>query len=103
MGFSAQLYNNISRFKRISQLPKKHFLQSWIHLEPGSLDDAYQLFTTTPLWRWDNTTHYDDLTSAPHHFHDEHGGVHYSPLAGNVKRDLRIVLSEIHKWIKEQK
>ena len=85
------------------QLPKKHLLQIWIHLEPESLDYAYQLFTTVPLLRWDNAPHYGHLTSAPHHFHDEQGDVYDSPLAGNVKRDLRIVLGEIRKWMKQQK
>jgi hypothetical protein len=83
-------------------LPKKHLLQIWIHLEPESLDYAYQLFTTVPLLRWDNAPHYGHLDSAPHHFHDENGDVFDSPLTGNVKRDLKIVLSEIHKWMKEQ-
>jgi hypothetical protein len=75
----------------------------WIHLEPDALDYAYQLFTTVPLLRWDNAPHYDHLANAPHHFHDEQGNVYSSPLTGNVKRDLRIVLGEIRKWMKEQK
>lgn len=41
-----------------SQLPKSHTLQIWIHIEPKSLDYAYQLFTTVPLLRWDNSPHY---------------------------------------------
>jgi hypothetical protein len=84
------------------QLPKKHLLQIWIHLEPESLDYAYQLITTVPLLRWDNAPHYGHLASTPHHFHDENGDVFDSPLTGNVKRDLKIVLSEIRKWMKEQ-
>lgn len=58
-----------------SQLPKNHILQIWIHLEPESLDYAYQLFTTVPLLRWDNSPHYGNLPNAPHHFHDENGKV----------------------------
>jgi len=85
------------------QLPKKHLLQIWIHLEPEALDYAYQLFTTVPLLRWDNAPHYGHLTSAPHHFHDEQGDIYDSPLTGNVKRDLRIVLGEIRKWMKQLK
>ncbi len=84
------------------QLPKKHLLQIWIHIEPESLDYAYQLFTTVPLLRWDNAPHYGHLTNAPHHFHDEHGNVHNSPLTSNVKMDLRIVLKEITNWMKTQ-
>ena len=81
------------------QLPKGYLLQVWIHLEPESLDYAYQLFTTVPLLRWDNSPHYGNLRTAPHHFHDEDGHVHESPLIGNVAQDLRIVLSEIHGWM----
>ena len=85
------------------QLPKKHLLQVWIHLESESLDYAYQLFTTIPLLRWDNAPHYGHLARAPHHFHDEQGNVYASTLTGNVKRDLKIVLGEIRKWMKKQK
>ncbi len=85
------------------QLPKKHLLQIWIHLEPESLDYAYQLFTTIPLLRWDNAPHYGHLARAPHHFHDEQGNVHDSPLTGNIKRDLKIVLGEVRMWMTEQK
>ncbi len=81
------------------QLPKKHLLQIWIHMEPESLDYAYQLFTTVPLLRWDNAPHYGHLANAPHHFHDEHGNVYDSPLTGNIKRDLKIVLKEISNWM----
>ena len=85
------------------QLPKKHLLQIWIHLEPESLDYAYQLFTTIPLLRWDNAPHYGHLARAPHHFHNEHGNVYSSPLTGNIKRDLKIVLTEVRVWMKKQK
>jgi hypothetical protein len=83
-------------------LPKNHRLQIWIHVEPESLDYAYQLFTTVPLLRWDNAPHYGHLASAPHHFHDEHGNVSNSPLIGDVRRDLKVVLEEISNWMKVQ-
>lgn len=83
-------------------LPKNHQLQVWIHTEPDSLDYAYQLFTTIPLLRWDNAPHYEHLSTAPHHFHNEQGKVFESPLTGNIKRDLRIVLKEITEWMKSQ-
>lgn len=82
-----------------SQLPKDHTLQIWIHIEPESLDYAYQLFTTVPLLRWDNSPHYGHLATAPHHFHNESGRVSASPLTGNIKRDLKIVLKEITNWM----
>ncbi len=86
-----------------SQLPKNHTLQIWIHIEPESLDYAYQLFTSVPLLRWDNSPHYGHLASQPHHFHDEHGNVYDSPLTGNIKRDLKIVLKEITNWMESEK
>lgn len=82
-----------------SQLPKNHTLQIWIHIEPASLDYAYQLFTTVPLLRWDNAPHYGHLSTAPHHFHDENGNVSESPLTGNIKQDLKFVLKEISNWM----
>ena len=85
-----------------SQLSKDHTLQIWIHIEPESLDYAYQLFTTVPLLRWDNSPHYEHLTTDPHHFHDENGKVYESPLTGNVKRDLKIVLKKIANWMEAQ-
>ncbi len=85
-----------------SQLPKNHTLQIWIHIEPESLDYAYQLFTSVPLLRWDNSPHYGHLANSPHHFHDENGNVSDSPLTGNIKRDLKIVLKEISKWMETQ-
>jgi hypothetical protein len=85
-----------------TQLPKYHTLQIWIHIEPESLDYAYQLFTTVPLLRWDNSPHYGNLPNAPHHFHDENGKVRESSLTGNIKRDLKIVLKEIAKWMEAQ-
>lgn len=85
-----------------SQLPKNHTLQIWVHIEPESLDYAYQLFTTVPLLRWDNSPHYGNLPNAPHHFHNANGKVSESPLTGNIKRDLKIVLKEIGKWMETQ-
>ena len=83
-------------------LPKNHQLQIWIHMEPESLDYAYQLFTTVPLLRWDNAPHYGHLLSAPHHHHDENGHVTDSTLTGNIMKDLKIVLKEISDWMAEK-
>ena len=82
-----------------SQLPKNHTLQIWIHIEPESLDYAYQLFTSVPLLRWDNAPHYGHISTSPHHFHDENGNVSESSLTGNIKRDLKTVLKEIEDWM----
>lgn len=83
-------------------LPQSHQLQIWIHVGPASLDYAYQLFTTVPLLRWDNSAHYEHLSTSPHHFHDEYGVVHESPLKGSIKRDLKIILTEISDWMENQ-
>ena len=76
-----------------------HQLQVWIHQGPATLDYAYQLFTSTPLLRWDNAPHYPSLTTAPHHFHDEQNNVTSSPLTGDPLADLRIVLDAISRWL----
>jgi hypothetical protein len=60
-----------------------------LHHEPSFRDYAYQLFSDHPLLRWDNAPHYPDLSTAPHHFHDESGQV----------ADLPYVLTEIEKWV----
>jgi hypothetical protein len=70
-------------------------LQVWLHSEGSSPDYAYQLFTAQPLLRWDNAPHYPDVTTAPHHFHDETGRVRPSPLAGEPLTDLPAVLRAI--------
>jgi hypothetical protein len=49
-----------------------------------------------------NAPHYEHLSTAPHHFHDEDGNVSKSPLTGNIKRDLKIVLKEIANWMESE-
>ena len=71
-------------------LPKSHQLQIWIHTEPESLDYAYQLFTTVPLLRWDNAPHYEHLSTAPHHFHDERGARQKSEAGAHLRRDAAL-------------
>lgn len=74
-------------------------LQVWLHCGPNLCDYAYQLFTNRPLLRWDNSPHYPDIPTAPHHFHNELGGVSESRLSGKPLRDLRKVLSEIERCL----
>jgi len=81
------------RFSRIYQF------QIWLHIEPEFQDYAHQLFTDKPLLRWDNTPYYPDIPTAPHHFHNEHGGVSISLLEGKPMEDLKKVLAEIEKWL----
>jgi len=81
------------------QLIKNHQLQVWLHHEPDYQDYAFQLFTDRPLLRWDNSPHYPDIATAPHHFHNENNAVSASLLTGKVLQDLEYVLSEIERWL----
>ncbi len=81
------------------RLVRDHQLQVWLHHEPTFQDYAYQLFTDHPLLRWDNSPHYPDISTAPHHFHSENEEVSESPLSGKPLRDVKMVLSEIEKWL----
>ena len=78
-------------------------LQVWLSMTSAYKDYAYQLFTDRPLLRWDNAPHFPEISTAPHHFHDETNNVGESPLTGDTERDLRHVLSEIEKWLNAKK
>jgi hypothetical protein len=69
--------------------------QARIYSNAEHIDYAYQLFTDRPLLRWDNKEEFRDLTSFPHHYHDEGGAIHPSPLTGDVARDLTAVLDMV--------
>lgn len=84
------------------RLQKGFNFQLWLHLEPASVDYAYQLFTHVPLLRWDNAPHYPKIASAPHHFHDALGVIDASPLCGDPRLDLPVVMNEIARWLQEQ-
>ena len=56
---------------------------------------SYQLFTDTPLVRWDNAPHFPALPTFPHHLHDETGTVGSSPLNGDPLQDLPYVLNQV--------
>jgi hypothetical protein len=84
------------------RLQKGFNFQLWLHLEPASVDYAYQLFTQAPLLRWDNAPHYPKIASAPHHFHDAQNVVGVSSLCGEPAQDLPVVLAAIADWIKAQ-
>jgi hypothetical protein len=81
------------------RLPAGHQLQVWMHIEPASLDYAYQLYAERPLLRWDNAPHYPRLSTAPHHHHDDAERVMTSPLCGKPLTDLPIVMSQIEAWL----
>jgi hypothetical protein len=83
------------------QLIKKYHFQIWLHFESTIQNYAYQLFTDHPILRWDNAPHYPDISTAPHHFHDEFGLIKESLLKGEPINDLKDVLSFIENWISE--
>jgi hypothetical protein len=85
------------------RLAKNYQLQVWLHHEATFQDYAYQLFTDYPILRWDNAPHYPQISTAPHHFHNETGQVGVSPLSGKPVEDLKIVLAEIEKWLASTK
>lgn len=60
---------------------------------------SYQLFTDRPILRWDNAPHFPALSSFPHHFHDETGGVKDSSLTGELQEDLSHVLGEVRAFV----
>jgi len=77
----------------------KYQLQVWLHHEPGFRDYAFQLFTDRPILRWDNSPHYPNISTAPHHFHNQNEEVSESPLTGRPVEDLKQVMDEIEKWL----
>ena len=83
------------------RLIKGHQLQVWLHYESAFQDYAFQLFTDRPILRWDNSPHYPDIPTAPHHFHDETEKVSESPLSGKPVKDLEKVMNEIEKWLSQ--
>jgi len=78
-----------------------YHMQIWLHEEPNILDYAFQFFLNQPLLRWDNAPHYPNISTFPHHFHNEYGNVTASTLTGKPMDDLETVLSEIEKWLKK--
>jgi hypothetical protein len=70
-----------------------------IYFNRGHIDYAYQLYTTTPLLRWDNKEEFQTLTTYPHHHHDEKGNVYPSPLSGEPQQDLEVVLRQVTLYL----
>lgn len=91
-----------TELKARCQLPNGYQLQVWLHGEPGSQQYALQFFSDHPILRWDNAPHYPEVTTAPHHFHDETGDVGASPLSGDVLADVLRVIMEIETWMSKR-
>lgn len=46
--------------------------------------------------------HFLELSTQPHHFHNENGQVEVSPLTGDPPNDLPIVLEKVRQFLKQQ-
>ena len=85
---------------RCNLIPSAYKLQiKWI-VTPKEFLYSYQLFTDAHLLRWDNSPHFPDISTFPHHFHDIEGSIQKSLISGkNIITDLDIVLKEISGFI----
>ncbi|NHZ72468.1 MAG: hypothetical protein GWP17_05240 [Aquificales bacterium] len=72
-----------------------------IYYNQGHVDYAYQLFTDTPLLRWDNKEEFSYLETYPHHHHNEQGHIEPSPLTGDLLQDIEIVLRAIRIFLSD--
>ena len=70
-------------------------LQIRLYYNHPHWDYAYQVFDEEPLCRWDNKEHFPHLSSHPHHCHTREGEVVESPLRGDPRKDLNLVLHEL--------
>lgn len=86
-------------FKVRAELAEGYNFQMRIYYNRGHIDYAYQLFTDFPLLRWDNKEEFRDLSTFPHHYHDEHGEVKSSPLTGEPTQDIERVLQAITAFV----
>jgi len=85
---------------RCKLIPSDFKLQiKWI-VTPESFIYSYQLFSDTHLLRWDNSPHFPDISTFPHHFHDITESIQSSIISGkHIKTDLDIVFKEIIEFI----
>jgi len=70
----------------------------WIISSKG-LTYSYQLYSNKPILRWDNAPHFPKIKTYPHHFHNEKNEVFESELKGEVFNDIKIIFTEIEKFI----
>ena len=85
---------------RCKLIPSYFMLQiKWI-VTPENFIYSYQLFSDTHLLRWDNSPHFPDISTFPHHFHDITESIQPSIISGkHIKTDLDIVFWEIIEFI----
>ncbi|MBI9037769.1 MAG: hypothetical protein JEY97_06510 [Bacteroidales bacterium] len=81
-------------------IPSDYKLQiKWINT-PENFIYSYQLFSNTHLLRWDNSPHFPDISTFPHHFHDINEKIKHSIVSGkDIKTDLDIIFKKIIAFI----
>ncbi len=84
---------------RCKLIPSKYKLELRFVKAEEQILYSYQLFSKTPIIRWDNSPHYPKIKTHPHHFHAHDGKIIESELMGNVITDIKKVLSAITKVI----
>jgi hypothetical protein len=90
-------------FKVRAEFPHGHGFQIRIYSNAGHIDYAYQLFKgDRPILRWDNKEEFRTLETYPHHHHDNRGNVLSSPLTGNPRQDILVVLAVLEKFFQTE-
>jgi len=84
---------------RCKLIPSKYKIELQFVKAKEQILYSYQLFSKTPIIRWDNSPHYSKIKTHPHHFHAHDGKIIESELMGNVITDIKKVLSAITKVI----
>lgn len=84
---------------RCRLIPSKYKLEFRFVKTKGHILYSYQLFSNTPIIRWDNSPHYPKIKTHPHHFHAHDGKIIESELTGNIIMDIKDILHEITKFI----
>jgi hypothetical protein len=89
--------NNYS-FKIRSKIKDNLFFQIRYRQIDAQVRYSYQLFSSKPIGRWDNSPHFSGLENFPHHFHDESDSTKSSKLIGDIFLDLNVVLRAVRKY-----
>jgi len=84
---------------RCRLIPSKYKLEIRYLKTSEQIFYSYQLFSNTPIIRWDNSPHYPKIKTHPHHFHAVDSKITESELTGNVIVDIKNMLQNITKFI----
>lgn len=86
-------------FKLRAELVDGYNFQVRIYANGTHIDYSYQLFRETHLLRWDNKEEYPHLRTFPHHHHLPDNSIVESPLSGNPRQDIKIILHLIEHFL----